>query len=207
MTLETALALAGALFVFSAAPGPCVMALTARSLSSARMGSSAAMAGGMVLGDLIYVSAALLGVAAVIQAFGEFFFLVRMAGAAYLIWLGVRTWRTRPEAFQTDLPSAPLTAPSKDFASGLMLCLGNPKVILFYVGFLPAFMDLTRMTLGDGLCVVSIVAVVVGSVLLGNVFLAFRARQWFLNRRSLRFLHRGSGAVLVGAGLFVAADT
>lgn len=207
MTLETTLALAGALFVFSVAPGPCVMALTARSLSSTRIGASAAMAAGMVLGDLLYVSAALLGVAAVIQAFGEFFFVVRMAGAAYLIWLGVRTWRTHPEPLQADLPSSPLPGASRDFATGLMLCLGNPKVILFYVGFLPAFMDLTRMTLADGLCVVSIVAVVVGSVLLGNVFLAFRARQWFLNRSAMRFLHRGSGAVLVGAGLVVASET
>lgn len=207
MTLETILALAGALFVFSIAPGPCVMALTARSLSCTHMGSSAAMAAGMVLGDLLYVSAALLGVAAVVQAFGEFFFVVRMAGAAYLIGLGVRTWRTPPESLRPILPSRPLPGASRDFATGLMLCLGNPKVILFYVGFLPAFLDLACMTMADGLCVVSIVAVVVGSVLLGNVFLAFHARQWFLNRHTLRFLHRGSGAVLVGAGLAVATET
>ncbi|MCF8062041.1 MAG: LysE family translocator [Deltaproteobacteria bacterium] len=203
MSFETYLALAGALLVFSAAPGPCVIALTARSLS-APLPSAMLMASGMMLGDLVYASAALLGVAAVGQALGEFCYVIRIAGAVYLIVLGVRAWIHRPEAVR-DIPPPSRTRGSRDLASGLMLCLGNPKVILFYAGFLPAFIDLTLLEPLDGLGVLATVALVVGGVLLANAVLASRVRRWFTSRRSMRILHRGSGTVMIGAGLALIA--
>jgi len=199
MMLETLWALAGALLVFSAVPGPCVMALTARSVSGT-LPSAVSMALGMLMGDLIYASAALLGITALGQALGECFFVLRMVGAAYLVWLGIRLWVTRPAPIHA-LPSTPDRGRFRDAGAGLFLCLGNPKVILFYAGFLPAFMDLTSLTPVQCLIVLGTVAVVVGSVLLGNAILAFRARQWVSNARAVRYLNRGSGTVLVGAGI------
>ena len=204
MSMETYLALAGALLVFSAAPGPCVIALTARSLS-APLPSALCMALGMALGDLVYASAALLGVAAAGRALGDLFFVIRMAGAAYLLFLGLRAWFHPPQAVPEALPSSPVHG-SRDLAGGLMLCLGNPKVILFYAGFLPAFLDLTRLSPADGLGVLLTVALVVGGVLAGNAVLAFRVRRWFTSRKAMQRLHRGSGAVMIGAGLAVIAS-
>jgi threonine/homoserine/homoserine lactone efflux protein len=154
----------------------------------------------MVLGDLSYAAAALLGVTALGQALGEFVYLLRILGAIYLIWLGIRLWIVRPEALQV-LPSAPDRGGLRDIGAGLFLCLGNPKVILFYAGFLPAFMDLTHLSPVDRLSVLGTVALVVGSVLLGNAVLASRARRWISNIRAVRLLNRCSGAVLVGAGI------
>ena len=199
MSIETYLALAGALLVFSAAPGPCVIALTARSLS-APLPSAMLMAAGMAMGDLVYASAALLGVAAVGQAMGELCHVIRTAGAIYLIVLGVRAWMHPPEAAR-EIPHPPRTCGSRDLVGGLMLCLGNPKVILFYAGFLPAFIDLTLLTPLEGLGVLGTVALVVGSVLIANAVLASRVRSWFAGRRAMRILHRGSGTVMIGAGL------
>jgi threonine/homoserine/homoserine lactone efflux protein len=202
MTFETYLALAGTLLVFSAAPGPCVIALTARSLS-APLPSALCMAVGMTLGDLVYATAALLGVAAAGRVLGDLFFVIRIAGAAYLLFLGFRAW------FRPPVPEALSSARvhgTRDLAGGLILCLGNPKVILFYAGFLPAFLDLTRLTPGEGLGVLLTVALVVGGVLAGNAVLAFRVRRWFASRKAMQRLHRGSGAVMIGAGLAVIAS-
>ena len=201
MDLETFWALAGALFLFSAAPGPCVMALTARSLSGT-LPAALSMAVGMLLGDLFYATAALLGVKAVGQALGEFFFLLRIVGAGYLFWLGIRLWFARPTPAQ-DLPRVKDRSRFRDLAAGLFICLGNPKVILFYAGFLPAFMDLTCLSPVDDLLVIATVALVVSTVLVGNAVLASRAGKWFSNRRAVCLLNRGSGAVLVGAGVAI----
>lgn len=204
MTFDSALALAGALFVFAVVPGPGIMAITARSISSGR-NPALALAVGMVMGDLVFLTAALVGASALANQLGEIFFVIKMAGAAYLVWMGVKLWSAGPVQVEPGRVQAHHRL-TRNLATGLMVSLGNPKVILFYLGFLPAFVDLTRLTVADGALIVVLVTLVVGFVLIGNALLADRARRLFAHPRSARLLNRGAGTVMVGAGLAVAAD-
>jgi threonine/homoserine/homoserine lactone efflux protein len=137
----------------------------------------------------------------VANALGNMFFIVKICGGAYLIWLGVRIWFEKP---------APITENQNvhsrwgNFASGLVITLSNPKVILFYCGFLPTFFDLSALTLIDLIIVVTIITIVLGAVLGIYAFLASRARRMFTNRQAVRRLNRTAGAVMVGAGLAIA---
>ena len=95
MTWETTLALTLAAAVFAASPGPGVLAAVSRALA-AGFRPAAALSLGMVLGDFVYLFAALIGWAAIAPLFGDVFAVVRIASAGYLIWLGIRAWRRDP---------------------------------------------------------------------------------------------------------------
>jgi threonine/homoserine/homoserine lactone efflux protein len=87
---------------------------------------------------------------------------------------------------------------------GLALTLGNPKAILFYAAFLPTFIDVTRLDGGDIALAVAVVTLILFLVMLGYCSLAARARRLFQSRRSMRWLNRGAGTLMIGAGAAVA---
>ena len=91
---------------------------------------------GMVIGDLIYFTLAVLGLAALAHTMGEFFIVVKLAGAGYLIWLGVKLWRQPPAAMAADGDVAPQRGFQRSLLGGLMVTIGNPKAIGFYAGLL-----------------------------------------------------------------------
>jgi threonine/homoserine/homoserine lactone efflux protein len=188
------------MLVLAASPGPGVFATVARALASGFRPSFAVICG-IVVGDVIYLLFAVFGLSMVAKALGNMFFMVKICGGAYLIWLGVRIWFKKP---------APVTENQNihsrwgHFASGLVITLSNPKVILFYCGFLPTFFNLSALTSIDLIIVVAIITIVLGGVLGVYAFLASRARRMFTNRQAVRRLNRTAGAVMVGAGLAIA---
>ena len=91
-----------------------------------------------------------------------------------------------------------------NFVSGLVITLSNPKVIIFYCGFLPTFLDLSILTLLDLVTVVAIISTVLVGVLGTYAYLASRARKMFTQRRSVRRLNRAAGSVMVAAGVVIA---
>jgi threonine/homoserine/homoserine lactone efflux protein len=92
MDLSTTLALAGAVFVLGVTPGPGVFAGVGRALASG-LGPALAFTAGMLVGDVVLLLLAIFGMAAAAEAMGELFILVKVAGVAYLVWLGVKLWR------------------------------------------------------------------------------------------------------------------
>lgn len=149
MTLELALTFAAANCMFVAAPGPSVIAVASRSLRSG-VPSALRMSLGILTGDTIYLCFALFGLATLAEQVGEFFVILRFLGAAYLVYLGVRIWRETAAAHA--LP--PNHNPPQAYWSGLLISLGNPKVIFFYLGFLPAFWDLRSLSSSDQLLII-----------------------------------------------------
>ncbi|NUB06221.1 LysE family translocator [Azospirillum sp. Vi22] len=196
------LLVAGACLYFMATPGPGIFAVVARSLALGWRRNLGFLAG-MVVGDLVLLALALGGLAAVAHAFEELFTLLRFAAAGYLIWLGIRTWRA-PVTFNGDLPEAE-SAQLRGFASGLALTLSNPKTILFYMAFLPAFVDLTRVSAIDAVLMAGIVVGVLSAVLLIYAMAASRARHLFRSERAMKALNQGAGTLMIGAGVAVAA--
>ena len=200
MTIYSAIGFSVAMFVLAASPGPGVFATVARALASGFRPSFAVICG-IVVGDVFYLLFAVFGLSMVARALGNMFFIVKICGGGYLIWLGVRIWFKKP---------APVTENQNihsrwgHFATGLVITLSNPKVILFYCGFLPTFFDLSALTLLDLIIIVTIITIVLSGVLGIYAFLASRARRMFTNRQAVRRLNRTAGVVMVGAGLVIA---
>lgn len=202
MTAATYVALAIAVFVLALTPGPVVVATVARSLYSG-LGPALGFIAGVAAVDLGYLLLAVFGLSAIATVLGEFFIAIKIAGALYLVYLGIRLWRAPAE-----LPPAPGTAMPrrfwKSFGEGALVDLANPKIILFYAAFLPTFVDLARLGAAD---VAGMSALVVGILLgtnLGFAWLASRARGMLRSRRAVKTLNRTSGTLMIGAGAWVA---
>ena len=198
MTLISMLALAGAMFLLAATPGPGVFATVARSMASG-FGHAAVVVAGIVTGDLIFLLLAIFGLASVATLLGDLFLLVKIAGGLYLIWLGLRIWNSKPGV--VEIHGVRELSWKQNFLSGLVITLGNPKVILFYLGFLPTFLDLATMSAGEVAIVAAIVSVVLGSVMLVYAWSAARARELFRSSRAKRIMNRTAGGVMMAAGI------
>jgi len=202
LTFYSAVGFAVAMLVLAASPGPGVFATTARALASGFRPALAVM-WGIVLGDVMFLLFAVFGLSMVARILGNLFFIVKACGGAYLVWLGIKIWRQRPESALSHQNPA-VRSRWGNFASGLIITLSNPKVILFYCGFLPTFLDLSTLTFFDLALVVAIIAFVLGGVLTSYAYLASRARKMFTNERAVRGLNRAAGGVMVAAGVAIA---
>ena len=192
-----------ALFIAAASPGPGIAAIVARVLGRGPRGA-VPFSIGIALGDVVWLTFAVLGLAALAQAFHGVFLVVKYAGAAYLLYLAYRLW-TAPAAARDVAAEEKAERPARLLLGGLALTLGNPKTIVFYLALLPTFLDLTRITvLGYAelaLATLSVLAVVFG----GYIVLAARARRLFTSPRAIRVLNRFTGTVMAGAAAAVAA--
>lgn len=200
MTLVSALALAGAMTLLAASPGPGVFAVTSRALASG-FTHGALLALGCVLGDLVFLLMAVYGLSALALVLGEVFIGVKYLGGAYLIYLGVQVLRSSSQAH--TLQSSQESALSGSFLSGFFITLGNPKVILFYLSFLPTFMNLQALSTTDVVLAATIVSVVLGTILCAYAWMAHRAKTLFTSPKALRRMDMGAGSAMIGAGGFL----
>ena len=199
MTYEAAIAFSLAMVVLAVTPGPGVFAAVAQALAGG-FRSALAVIGGIIVGDIIFLMLAVFGLSAIAHLAGDFFFVVKLAGGGYLIWLGVKLWLSKSEGVKLSRAETG-RKPGQCFLGGLFITLGNPKVILFYVGFLPTFMDLTRLAPLDIALVAGLVTGVLGGVMATYAYLAARVRGVFKSRRAARNLNRGAGTVMIGTGV------
>ncbi len=197
MNLAHLLTFAVALSIAVASPGPGVAAIVARALGSG-FRRTLPMIGGLILGDVIYISAAIGGLAALATTFGEVFIVVRWLGAAYLVYLAIRLWRSRPAEAEATAGRPPGSA-AQVFLAGLSITLGNPKVIVFYLALLPALIDLRTVGAAEYLAMIAIVAVVLTLVMSAYAALAGRARAFLATPSRRKLLDRIAGSVMAGA--------
>ena len=198
MTALSLAAFAGAMFLLAITPGPGVFATVARALASG-FAQAAVLVLGIVIGDLVFLFLAIYGLAAVAGLLGGLFTLVKLGGAGYLIWLGVQLWRSKATA--TSPTAAAATSWASNLTSGLLITLGNPKVILFYLGFVPAFVNLATLQTADVLKIAAVVSLVLGMTMLGYAYAASRTRRLFRSARAKNLLNRTSGGVMIATGV------
>jgi len=180
-------------------PGPAVLYVINRSISDGR---SIALAGvaGLELGNFVHVIAATIGLSALIAASATAFGIVKWIGAGYLIFIGIRTISRKPASFSQEQKSL---SRRKSFTQGIIVNTFNPKVALFFLSFLPQFIDeksgsaaLQSLILGSlfvaiGLCTDGMYA-----------FLASALRTTLLRGKSLPFVQRYvAGSVFIALGL------
>jgi threonine/homoserine/homoserine lactone efflux protein len=146
-----------ATFLLTVSPGPGVLYVTARSLTQGRRAGFASMFG-IEFGEVVWLAAAATGVAALLAASVGAVTVLRFAGAAYLIYLGIQRWRQVGAVYAP--PRAPL---GRIFVQGVVTQLLNPKVAVFFVAFLPQFLD-TRQPIAAQVAVLGVVYVAIAIV-------------------------------------------
>jgi threonine/homoserine/homoserine lactone efflux protein len=194
---------ATALMVAAASPGPGIAAIVARVLGGGARGA-VAFGLGLALGDVVWLTLAIGGLAVLAHTFHAVFAAVKWAGVAYLLLLA---WRmacapARASGVVADVRG---DRAATRFAAGFALTLGNPKVMVFYVALLPTIVDLPRVGWLGWAELVAVTLAVLAVVLGAWIALAARARRLFASPRALRWLNRGSAVAMTGVAAWVAS--
>src|SRR6201746_86649 len=200
MSLQLYLAFVAACIALALLPGPVVTLLIANGL---RHGTRAALVNiaGVQAGLAIVIGIVAVGLTSLMATMGYWFDWVRFAGAAYLVWLGIKLIRSPVEGVSSDEPPPPPRGGF--FLQGFLVLLSNPKVLVFFGAFIPQLMDMTRAHLSQGALrhfTFMATGVVTDSV---YAILAGRARLFFSARRT-RLLSRISGGFMIGGGIWLA---
>ena len=203
MTLESGITFFLAIFLFGITPGPGIFAILARSMVQ---GAKACfwLSTGMVISDIVYLLMACFGLAAVANTWEELFLVIRFLGAAYLIFLGWKMWTTKAEVggnISADQQKG--SGASASFLQGFLISASNPKVILFYIAFLPTFMDVTVLKT-EGVALAAILTFI--ALLSGLTLVAFgaaQARRYLKSEKAMTGLNRTAGSIMVSAGAYI----
>ncbi|GAA6174433.1 LysE family translocator [Sulfitobacter pacificus] len=193
----------GALAIAAVIPGPGVAAVVGRALS-AGSGSSLLFILGLASGDVLFLSIAVLGLSALAAAASSMFFLVKVLGGLYLLYLASKFWTAEVE--QTQLVRVPEQNPWIVVVGGFAVTLGNPKTVVFYLALLPNVLDLTKVGLVDWFVLSTLTMTTLMLVLVPYAVLAGRLRTVLTRPKALRTLNRGAAVMIGGAGALILRD-
>jgi threonine/homoserine/homoserine lactone efflux protein len=196
--------LLGTMTVLAIVPSVSVMAVTAR---AAAFGFTHGLFTtlGIVFADILFILVAIYGLALIAEMMGDQFRLIQYIGAIYLIWLGISLWRADAKVRTSD--SLSQSSWSSSFLTGFLITLGDQKAILFYLGFFPAFIDLSVMTPVDTLIIVLIAILSVGGAKLVYAFLADRASLMFKDSRALHGINMLAACIMIAVGIALLLKT
>jgi threonine/homoserine/homoserine lactone efflux protein len=198
MSLQVYLAFVAACIALALLPGPVVTLVIANGL---RHGTRAALTNiaGVQAGMAIVIGIVAVGLTSLMATMGYWFDWVRFAGAAYLVWLGIKLIRVPVAGVEAEAP------PPRGgfFLQGFLVLLSNPKVLVFFGAFIPQFMDMSRDHVSQ-VALLGVTFMVTGAIT-DSIYalLAGRARRFFSARRT-RLLSRVSGGFMIGGGIWLA---
>jgi len=200
MTLTALLFLFMAMVVLAVVPGPGVLAVVARSMSSG-FSHGVVTTVGIVTGDFIFILLAIYGLSAAAEVLGNLFSIVGYLGGTYLIWLGCALWKAKAKGLQVEV----LDEPSwyANYFSGLFITLSNPKAILFYAGFFPAFLNLNTLLFVDIVAIMIVTALAVGGTMLVYAYVSSQIRAAFQSEKKEKAINQIAGFVMVLTGIFL----
>ena len=200
MSLQVYLAFVATCIALALLPGPIVTLLIANGL---RHGTRTALINiaGVQVGLAIVIGIVAIGLTTLMATLGYWFDWVRLAGAAYLVWLGIKLVRSPVEGVEADAPPPPPRGGF--FLQGLLVSLSNPKVLVFFGAFIPQFMDMSQDHASQVTLLGVTFMVIAASTDALYALLAGRARSFFSARRT-RLLSRISGGFMIGGGIWLA---
>lgn len=193
---------AAALFVAAGSPGPSIAALVARVIAKGHRDVLPFLAA-MWIGEAIWLSMAVFGLAFLAQTFHVAFMVLKWAGVAYLAYLAWKMWTAPVIVSEGEMPSE--DTPVRMFLAGMAVTLGNPKIMMFYMALLPTIIDLGSVTLLGWMELTLTLAVVLIAIDLGWVFAAAQARRLLRSVRAIRIANRLSATAMAGAAAAIAA--
>jgi threonine/homoserine/homoserine lactone efflux protein len=200
MSLNVYFAFIAACIALALLPGPIVTLLIANGL---RHGTRAALTNilGVQTGLLVAIAIVAVGLTSLMATMGYWFDWVRFAGAAYLVWLGIKLIRVPAKGVEAD--AAPPPPRGGFFLQGFLVALSNPKLLLFFGAFLPQFMDLNKDPVSQAMLLGATFMVLAGLTDASYALLAGQARTFFSARRT-RLVSRLSGGCMIGGGIWLA---
>jgi threonine/homoserine/homoserine lactone efflux protein len=202
MTLANLLVFALALVVAAGSPGPSVAALVARVLTHGLREVLPFLAA-MWLGEALWLTCAVAGLAMVARTLGVVFVAIKFAGVAYLLYLAWKMWFAPTQVSKRDLPSG--QSRWRLFGAGPAVTLGNPKIMVFYLALLPTIVDLNAVGTAAWIELTAVTLLVLTSVDLAWALLAVRARRLLTSRKAVKIANRASATMMAGAAAVIAA--
>jgi len=202
MTLSGFLAYSGALAVAAVIPGPQIVAIVAQALKSG-VRRAAWMTAGMVLGDVLYLATVLAGLAVIAETFSTLLIAIKWAGVAYLCWLAVQFWRSGDRV--EDGGAGRGRTGRGAFVSGILVTVGNPKSVLFYISILPTVLDIGGLSFWDMAALLAVTAAILTAVQFPFAIAGARTRSALQSPRAMRLLNRGAAVCMGGAAATIAA--
>ena len=199
MTFSSIIALFSAMLVLAAIPSVSVLAVSTRAATFGFI-HGVFTAVGIVLGDIIFIIIAIWGLSFLAETMGNLFVLIKYLGGAYLIFLGIELCRSKLQDLNTE--EVIETSLLSSFLTGLLITLGDQKATLFYLGFFPAFLDLSKITYFDTGIIIAITTVAVGGVKLGYAFMADRVR-FLIRSKTGKGINIAAGCVTIAVGVFL----
>jgi threonine/homoserine/homoserine lactone efflux protein len=199
MDLVTLISLIVATFVYAISPGPGLFAVLA---VSTRFGPIPAvwLSLGHTIGDIIYVSLAMLALNALAELINNSMLYVKILGASYLIFIGYQQFRSRGVSFEQSTKKSSIL---KLLIAGFIVGVTNPKTIIFYLSFLPIFVDLNNLTITIEFQVLLAIGSTVFFVLsLANI-LGIRLRRHIENPGTIKRVNQVTGVTMIFVGVFV----
>ena len=199
MTFTALLAFALTSFLIAVVPGPTVTVIVANSLRAGTRAGLLNIAGTQAgLAPMVLIVAA--GLETVVALMAEWFFIVKMLGAAYLVWLGIKLWRSGGE-----IGSGDVAAPKGGyFWQGVLVIWSNPKVLLLLGAIVPNFVDPAGSAFWQTLVLGGVFMLIATACDMGYALLAGRAGR-LLTKGRVKLVERISGTLLIGGGLWMAA--
>ncbi|MEP3299084.1 MAG: LysE family translocator [Pseudoruegeria sp.] len=196
--IASLLTYAAALGLAAAIPGPGVAALVGQSMGNG-LRAAFFLLGGIVLGDLVYLTVAIAGLAAVAQTFAGVFLIIKILGGGYLLYLAFKLWNSKANI--TNVVAQKERANLGSFLSGFSVTMGNPKTIVFYLALLPTVLDLQSINLAQWLMLAAVTVVVLFATLTPYIVLAARARSSMKKPDALTRLNRFASGIIGTTGM------
>ena len=184
-------------------PGPAILLSISNSI---RFGVSKVVLStfGNICGLFLLSTAAIFGLGAVLKTSTTLFLIIKVIGAAYLIYLGVRQWRSKTNFFDgVEKSSEQAKSNKRFFVEGFLIAMTNPKAILFFTALFPQFVN-TQQVLMPQFLIMTFTFMAISFVsLVGYGLLATKAKHWFSTGQKAKWFNRtlGSLFVLIGIGL------
>ena len=198
MTLETWLAFVATSAVLLVIPGPTILLVVSYALGQGWR-TALPMAIGVALGDFTAMTLSLLGLGALLAASATIFTALKWAGAAYLVWLGIKLWRAGGAMDPT--PRTDAVSSLKMLGHAWLVTALNPKGLVFFVAFLPQFIDLKLPFLPQVSVLAATFLVMAFTNVIAYALVASRARTLARSARTLGIINKAGGSLLIGAGI------
>jgi len=199
MSVTAWLAFAGASAILLAIPGPTVLLVVSYALGHDRRSAMTTVAG-VALGDFTAMTASILGLGALLATSVAIFTALKWVGAAYLIYLGINLWRA-PVAENAAVPDAAPVRPLRMFLHAYIVTALNPKSIVFFVAFLPQFLDASQAFLPQIMVMEATFLELATLNATLYALLASTARRTVRRPAVQRAVNRVGGSLLIGAGI------
>ena len=201
MSFSNAATILVTMFVLSIVPGPSVFLVIVKSMTS-NLSQGLVTIGGIVFANIIFILLVVYGVGALVASMDGLYVIIKLAGSAYLFWLGIKLLRTKVK--KAEIEQVTESSWHANFTAGFIVTISAPRAILFYVSLLPNVIDLTKARVPDVLLLMLIATVAVGGAKLPYALLAYRSSLFLQEEKPKRVINLLAGVVMILIGGVVA---